>query len=72
MQTILQSVYENEVDDEEVMKRCKGGKISAFDFMFVALNKYHNDRQPKDKLITEEVLSELRKFFFTQVEGCTE
>ncbi|CAD8105178.1 unnamed protein product [Paramecium primaurelia] len=79
VQSIISTVYENQVDEvQELLEYFKNhfdnNKISAFDFMALALEKYNNDRKPQDKkiLINEQVINELQRFFYQEVEECTE
>ncbi|CAD8211229.1 unnamed protein product [Paramecium octaurelia] len=79
VQSIISTVYENQVDEVQELldyfrNHFENNRISAFDFMALALEKYNNDRKPQDKkiLIGEQVINELQKFFFQEVEECTE
>ncbi|CAD8126155.1 unnamed protein product [Paramecium sonneborni] len=79
VQSIISTVYENEVDEvqellEYFSKYFENNRISVFDFMGLALDKYSIDRKPQDKkvLISEEVINELRGFFYQEVEECNE
>ncbi|CAD8124819.1 unnamed protein product [Paramecium sonneborni] len=79
VQSIICTVYENQIDEvqdllEYFKNNFENNKISAFNFMGLALDKYNKDRKPQDKkvLISEFVINELQKFFYKEIEECSD